>query len=261
LEENALNIYTDGSSYQHPRKGGIGVLYIYIDNLGNEIRKEFPVTGYYGATNNQMELNACIIALKNIPDFGGDHRYKNIYIFTDSKYVVDNINNALFVWPKTKWLKKSGAPVLNANLWKELHKQFQKIHKRIEIRKVKGHSKDLNNKKVDKLAKESAKKADNKPIVVQKLRRKISNEKTKVGSVGIKGQKITIRIISSNYLQVQKTFRYRYEVMSKASEYYGAVDFLVTKENVNPGHIYYVKLNNDQNNPRIEKIYKEVVKK
>ena len=260
MEENALNIYTDGSSFQHPRKGGIGILYIYIDNLGNEFKIELPVNGYQGATNNQMELNACIVALKNIPDFGEEHKYKSIYIFTDSKYVVDNVTNALFVWPKTRWLKKDGAPVLNACLWKDLHKQFQQIHKRIEIRKVKGHSIDVNNKRVDKLAKESAKKAVNKPLIVQKLRRKKSKEKTKVGSVGIKGQRITIRIISSDYLKVQKTFRYRYEVLSKASEYFGAVDFIVTKENVNPGHIYYVKLNDEQNNPGIEKVYKEVVK-
>jgi len=118
MEENTLNIYTDGSSFQHPRRGGMGILYIYIDSLGNEIRKEFPVTGYNGATNNQMELNACILALKNIPDFGDDHKYKSIFIYTDSKYVVDNVNNALFVWPKTKWLKRGGAPVLNANYGK-----------------------------------------------------------------------------------------------------------------------------------------------
>ena len=260
MEENALNIYTDGSSFQHPRKGGMGILYIYIDNLGNETRIEFPVNGYHGATNNQMELNACVLALKNIPDFGEEVKYKHIFIFTDSKYVVENVSNAMFVWPKTKWLKKDGAPVLNANLWKELHKQIHQIHKRVEIRKVKGHSTDLNNKRVDKLAKESAKKADKKPLVVQKLRRKISKEKTKVGSVGIKGQKITIRIISSDYLKVQKTYRYRYEVMSKASEYYGLVDYIVTNENVNPGYIYYVKLNNEQNNPRIDKVYKEVIK-
>lgn len=260
MEENALNIYTDGSSFQHPRKGGMGILYIYIDNLGNEISKEFPVTGYLGATNNQMELNACILALKNIPNFGEKCTYKSIYIYTDSKYVVDNVRNALFVWPKTKWLKKGGAPVLNANLWKELHKQFQQIKKRIEIRKVKGHSKDKNNSRVDKLARDSAKKADKKPINVQKLRREISKQKTKVGSVIVKGQRITIRIINSEYLQVQKLFRYRYEVMSKASEFFGAVDFLVTKENVNPGHIYYVKLNNDQNNPGIEKVYREIIK-
>ena len=78
--------------------------------------------------------------------------------------------------------------------------------------------------------------------------------------MGIKGQKITIRIISSDYLKVQKTYRYRYEVMSKASEYYGLVDYIVTNENVNPGYIYYVKLNNEQNNPRIDKVYKEVIK-
>ena len=260
MEENALNIYTDGSSFQHPRKGGVGILYIYIDRLGNEIRKEFPLNGYQDATNNKMELNACILALENIPYFGDNITYKDIYIFSDSKYVICNVQNAMFTWPKNKWCKSGGGPVLNASLWKKLIKEMQNTKKRVYFRKVKGHAKDQNNKKVDKLAKESAKNATNKPISVHKLRRKISKEKTQIGSVHLNGQRLTIRIIDSEYLKVQKTYRYRYEVMSKASEYFGCVDFLVTNLNVNPGHVYYVKMNTNQSNPGIDKIYKEIIK-
>jgi ribonuclease HI len=258
MTENALNIYTDGSSLPKPRKGGMGIVYIYIDSLGNETIKEFPVTGYKGATNNQMELNACVIALKNIPDFGPDISYKNIYIYTDSQYVVSNYMNAMFLWPTTKWTRSGGAPVLNAEQWKDLIRVVKTIRKKIEIKKVKGHSVDPYNKRVDKMAKESAKKADKKPLVQTKLRRKISKEKTKVGSVEIKGQRIQLRIIGSEYLSVQKTFRYRYEVISKLSPYYGCVDFLCSDENVNPGHSYYVKLNNEKSNPKIIKVYREI---
>lgn len=260
MEENALNIYTDGSSYQTPRKGGMGIIYIYVDSLGNEFKKEFPVGGYKGATNNQMELNACIIALKNIPEYGEDKRYKHIYIFTDSQYVVKNYSNAMFTWPMKKWTKKGGAPVLNAELWKELIKIVKHLRMKVEVRKVKGHSIDQYNKRVDKLAKESAKMADKKPLVQTKLRKKISKEKTKIGSVEMKGQRIQIRIIGSEHLKTQSTFRYRYEVISKASPYYGCVDFLCTDQNVNPGHSYYVKLNTEKENPGIEKVFKELIK-
>ena len=257
--ENALNIYTDGSSFQHPRKGGIGILYIYVDSLGIEYKKEFPVLGYKGATNNQMELYACILALQNIPEFEEDQKYKKIYIFTDSQYVVKNYSNAMFVWPKTKWLKSGGAPVLNAELWKNLIRTVHKTQKMIEIEKVKGHSNDINNKRVDKLAKASAKQAYNEPVSIHKIRRKISKQKTSVGSIIMKGQRVQIRVIDSEYLKAQKTYRYRYEVISKKSEYYGMVDFLCSNGNINPGHSYSIRFNEDQNNPGIKRVFNEIL--
>jgi ribonuclease HI len=96
LHENALNIYVDGSSNPNPGKGGIGILYIYVDSIGEEIREELCPPGYQRATSIKMELMAPIIALQNIPDMGIEHKYKNIYIFSDSKYVVGNYQRAKF---------------------------------------------------------------------------------------------------------------------------------------------------------------------
>lgn len=62
--ENALNIYTDGSSYSRPRRGGIGIRYITIDEFGNEEIDDHAPPGYKEATNNEMELMACIKALE-----------------------------------------------------------------------------------------------------------------------------------------------------------------------------------------------------
>lgn len=62
--ENALNIYTDGSCYSGPRRGGIGIIFITIDEAGNEVVEEIELPGYQQATNNQMELMACIKALE-----------------------------------------------------------------------------------------------------------------------------------------------------------------------------------------------------
>lgn len=60
LDENALNIFTDGSSLSNPRKGGVGVRFITIDDNGNEKVYDYTPLGYKGATNNQMELKAVI---------------------------------------------------------------------------------------------------------------------------------------------------------------------------------------------------------
>ncbi len=34
--ENAINIYTDGSSFSSPRLGGIGIRWVIINSLGQE---------------------------------------------------------------------------------------------------------------------------------------------------------------------------------------------------------------------------------
>ena len=64
LDEDALNIYTDGSSLPRPRRGGIGVRFVYADDNGEEIYEDFAYPGHMGATSNQMELLACITGLE-----------------------------------------------------------------------------------------------------------------------------------------------------------------------------------------------------
>ena len=63
-EENALNIYTDGSMLSGPRRGGAAILFIAVDSEGNEEHREEVLSGYAGATQNQMELEAPIQGLK-----------------------------------------------------------------------------------------------------------------------------------------------------------------------------------------------------
>lgn len=260
LDEDALNIYTDGSSRPKPRRGGIGIRYIYCDESGNEVRENLPWPGYLGATNNEMELNAVIIALKNASSYLQRRKFNRIIILSDSRYVVDNADTALYIWPKTKWLKKAGAPVLNAKLWKELNKIRRNIGIWVLFRKVEGHSSDEDNKAVDQLARLSANDPRNKPISNRRVRRKVSDKFTEIGSVKNTGQRITIRIIEGQYLEVQKLYRYRFEVMSKNSPFYRNLDFAVTNELLREGHTYYVKLNKETGNPRIIKVYKEVGK-
>jgi ribonuclease HI len=65
LDERALHIYTDGSSYSNPRRGGVGVLYVVFSSLDEELVTELSFPGYKEGTNNQMELYACILGLRN----------------------------------------------------------------------------------------------------------------------------------------------------------------------------------------------------
>jgi len=72
------------------------------------------------------------------------------------------------------------------------------------------------------------------------------------------GQRVTLRIISCEYLRVQRCWRYKYEVMSKASSYFGNVDWIFSEISLRDGHTYYVRLNDETPNPRILKLYREV---
>jgi len=260
IAEYSLNIFTDGSSFSSPRRGGIGILYVWIDSQGNEETDQLPQSGFVDATNNKMELTACIHALKNSIPYLKKGSLRQILIHSDSRYVVDNYQNAKYYWPKQKWHTKSGKPVANAHLWKDLIKAAIKTGKNVQINWVKGHSKNKYNKIVDKLAKQSAEIPINKALSIVTARRKLSKKSTELGSVEMKGQRITIRIITSEYLPVQKTNKYRYEVMSKISPYYGNIDFLYSTELLKAGHIYSVRFNCDDKCPGIRKLFKEVIK-
>lgn len=261
LDETALNIYTDGSSFSNPRKGGVGVRYITIDDDGNEKTYDYTPMGYRGATNNQMELQAAIDALtllmsRNPPV--DPSRYPRIIIHTDSMYLSDNVSNAIYNWSKNGWMSRDGKPILNAELWKELLRLMVKMGKRVEFKWVKAHKISVHNKAVDKLAKSSAKTDSKRRLSVVDVRRKLSGKSTQVGSVKPEGQILTIRVIQDELLKVQKLYRYRYEVLSKRSPYYQNVDFAVSRISMSAGHTYIVRMNDDSKNPQIIKVFREV---
>ena len=256
--DDALNIYTDGSSFSGPRVGGIGIRFIYINEAGNEEIQDIEFPGYKSATNNQMELQACIYALKEAQRCKELASFNKIVIYSDSRYVVDNYKNAIFIWPKTKWRTQTGRPVLNADLWKELTKTSKKRGMRVEIKWVKGHSKDKHNKAVDKLAKKSAKNPLNKPLTIVDVRRKKSPKSVEIGCVEMRGQRISVRIITSEYLKTQKIHKYKYEVLSKGSKYFENVDIVFSKELLKVGHSYIVSFNKNTYNPMIRKVIREI---
>jgi ribonuclease HI len=51
IDENAINIYTDGSSYTGPRRGGMGIVFVTVNDEGHEVVEEHQPLGHRGATN------------------------------------------------------------------------------------------------------------------------------------------------------------------------------------------------------------------
>jgi ribonuclease HI len=121
LHEDALNIYTDGSMFSSPRAGGIGIVFAIINDAGDaQIIREFDRPGYKQSTNQEMELEACIVALEEALDDESLAQYSRIEIFTDSQYVAQGHKSAKFVWPKTHWTSETGRPILHVPQWKRL---------------------------------------------------------------------------------------------------------------------------------------------
>lgn len=259
-DPNALNIYTDGSSFSKPRRGGIGVCFKFPDK-GEECGeiKKVEFEGYKMATSQQMEMVACIKALEECLKIPEIKNIVRIIIHTDSMYIVNYYQTALNIWSKNGWLLFDGGPVLNADLWKRLINIAKKVPKRIDFQYVEGHSTNKYNNEVDKLAKKSSKNPINSLYRAKVVRRKTISSKTEKGSVEINGQKISIRIVDSEYLKIQKIYRYRYEVISKNNSDYKKMDFITSFISLKAGHSYSVRFNNNQNNPIIEKLFKEIL--
>lgn len=263
LDERDINIYTDGSSYNGPRRGGMGIRFVTTDQAGLEHTEDYPLPGYDGATNQQMELRAPIEALRAVVRGRAPvqkREYRRIVFFTDSQYVVNGYDSARFNWPRDGWMTRDGNPVANADLWKELLKVAHRSGLPVEFKWVKGHKSSPHNRAVDKLAKNSAANRTGRQLSIVKVRRKKSDRLVAVGSVRMKGQRVTIRIITDEYLRPQKMNRYKYEIVSRASEFRGCVDIIFSCANIHlsAGHTYYVRFNDDTLSPRVVALFREI---
>ena len=133
-----VNIYTDGACRGNPGDGGWGVLIEY-ENFSKEY-----FGGEKNTTNNKMELKAAIEGLKALKETC------EVYITTDSKYVMDGITLWIQNWKKNNWMNSSKKEVKNKDLWIELDELTSRHN--IKWNWVKGHSGHKKNEIADSLA-------------------------------------------------------------------------------------------------------------
>lgn len=257
-DEYTLYIYTDGSTSYKPRQSGVGILFVYSAENGKERFYELDESGYKGGTISEMEITACTIALKEATSNPLFSKYKNIVIYSDSQFVIDNYKRAEYRWSRNKWKLLSGAPVVNTAAWKEFVRAKKKLGKPVDMQKVQAHSNNIQNNRVDKLAKKSAKLPMKKSSQVVQVTRKISKRYTEKGSVKMLGQLLQIRIIQRQYLPEHKIDRYRYEVMNSESKYFECVDFIYSDVHLKRSHCYAVKVNKNQEFPKVLEVIREV---
>lgn len=141
MEKEGVKIYTDGAAKGNPGRAGWGAVFIFSD-------KVFEMGGNREhATNNQMELTAAIEALKHVKK---NNLGASVEIVSDSKYVILGITEWIFGWQKNRWRNAANKPVLNRELWEELHVLDQELKPKWTY--VKGHNGDEHNDRADLIA-------------------------------------------------------------------------------------------------------------
>jgi len=135
-----VTIYTDGACNPNPGRGGWAAL-IFTP------KGKLEISGREAeSTNNRMEMTAAIRALKSLKQPSA------VIIFTDSQYLQKGIEEWLSKWISKGWRTTSGK-VANRDLWEDLLEAC-KPHQ-VTWRWLKGHAGDLNNSRVDALARKA----------------------------------------------------------------------------------------------------------
>lgn len=137
--QQAVDIFTDGSSRGNPGPGGYGIVM-----RSGPHEKELQ-EGFRKTTNNRMELLAAIVALEALKV-----KPPQVTIYSDSRYLVDAVNKGWLA----KWHKKGYAGRKNPDLWQRFYPLYLKYKPRLVW--VKGHNNHRDNERCDKLAVQAA---------------------------------------------------------------------------------------------------------
>ncbi len=140
-----VEIYTDGACDPNPGPGGWAALLRYGDH-------EKILTGAEAeTTNNRMELTAAIRALQALK------QPCQVELFTDSEYLKRGVTEWLPGWRQRQWRRRGGA-LANVDLWQALDAALA-AHQ-VTWRWVRGHAGNLNNQRVDALARQASRQQD-----------------------------------------------------------------------------------------------------
>jgi ribonuclease HI len=142
---NDVAIFSDGACRGNPGPGSYGV--IAQDQRGEMIFERVAVEE--DTTNNRMELLGAIVGLETAIEM--ELTKGQIYLYSDSKYVVDGINKWVSGWKKRNWKKADKKDPENLDLWKRLDQVCEEVGN-VSFHWVKGHAGHPQNEYCDTLA-------------------------------------------------------------------------------------------------------------
>lgn len=152
--------YTDGAATMVKKDGK------YLRQAGgwafirliNDVEDSSQSGGCPLTTNNEMELYAIYASIKDFLDVSSSD--DSMVICSDSAYCINIFTSWIRGWQKRGWRKGDGKPIQNLEIIKATWELIEDMDN-ISFRKVKGHSRDRLNTKVDALAVRAKKVAKN----------------------------------------------------------------------------------------------------
>lgn len=144
---NCIKIYTDGAVSNNGSEKAVGG---WAAIILEDDRAPIEIFGAEANTTNQrMEIKAVLEALKRI-DFD---TIDKLEIYSDSAYFCNCYNQKWYKkWLFNGFINANKEPVKNKDLWVLIINFFENYNQKINVIKVKGHSGDYYNERVDKLA-------------------------------------------------------------------------------------------------------------
>lgn len=136
-------LFTDGACSGNPGPGG----WAYILTHPASSTEREAAGGEPETTNNRMELRAVIEGLRAIK------RPSRVEIWSDSKYVLNGLDEWLDQWKARGWRTAAKKPVKNEDLWRILD-SLRDIHD-LTFHWVRGHDDHPENERCDRLAVEA----------------------------------------------------------------------------------------------------------
>ena len=161
-QEGMFALFSDGACRGNPGPGAWGA-------MGQNSRGDvlFQSNGVnFATTNNRMELEGAIVALEELErclEQEGHSLLRGVFLFSDSKYVVDGITRWVSGWKRRGWKKADKTVPSNLDLWKRLDDTAAKFPC-LEFRWVQGHSGHPQNEYVDRLANKALDESGSPPV-------------------------------------------------------------------------------------------------
>jgi len=139
-------VFIDGACSGNPGSGGWAAVIFLLEG-------RIVLTGHEkSTTNNRMELMAAVEALKTAIKV----KAIKVDVYSDSAYVVNAIKNKwVKKWSNNGWKTVHHEDIKNKDLWLQILSLLNFLHD-VNFIKVKGHTGDINNEMVDRMAKREA---------------------------------------------------------------------------------------------------------
>ncbi|PIK16746.1 MAG: ribonuclease HI [Halobacteriovorax sp. JY17] len=148
--KNAYALFSDGACRGNPGPGAWGM-------VGQNAKGEVLFKGSgveTTTTNNRMEMMGAIEAMKYLLSEGVNTDSAEVYLYSDSKYVVDGLKSWMQGWKNRGWKKADKKTPENVDLWQELDR-ISSSFSNIQYLWVKGHAGHPQNELCDQLANEA----------------------------------------------------------------------------------------------------------